>query len=122
MDLMPDEIRRHLIANGAAPDGDHGPVVNFLDPTGAAIWRITEMDPAAPDVLFGLCDLGLGCPELGCVRLSELRSVAGRFGLGIARDRHVRARHPLSVHARAAQAAGAVAEDPARRAAAASTP
>jgi hypothetical protein len=122
MDLMPDDLRRRLLANGADPGSDHWPVVKLFDPTGAATWLITEMDPGAPDVLFGLCDLGLGCPELGCVRLSELRSVTGRFGLGIERDLQFRARHSLSVYARAAQAAGAITEDPARLAAAASTP
>ena len=31
-------------------------------------------------VAFGLCDLGIGCPELGYVSLSELKSVRGRLG------------------------------------------
>lgn len=111
MDLMPDHLRQRLVANGAAAAGtDHVPVIKFFDPTGAATWLITEMMPDDPDILFGLCDLGLGCPELGSVRLSELQSVRGRFGLGIERDLHFRARFPLSVYARAAQAAGAITE------------
>lgn len=65
MDLMPDDIRQRLLANGAAEvETDHLPVVKFFDPTGAATWLITEMMPDEPDILFGLCDLGMGCPEL----------------------------------------------------------
>ncbi len=74
MDRMPDDIRQRLLANGAADprtgirgETDHLPVVKFFDPTGAATWLITEMMQDEPDILFGLCDLGLGCPELGYV-------------------------------------------------------
>lgn len=111
MDLMPDDLRSRLLANGGATPGtDHVPVVKFFDPTGAATWLITEMMPDDPDILFGLCDLGMGCPELGSVRLSELQSVRGRFGLGIERDLQFMARYPLSVYARAAYGAGAITE------------
>src|SRR3546814_16259744 len=61
------------------------------------------MDPDEPDILFGLCDLGLGFPELGSVRLSELESVEGPLGLGIERDLYFEARYPLSVYAEAAR-------------------
>lgn len=111
MELMPDDIRARLLANGAAdPETDHVPVVKFFDPTGAATWLITEMMPDEPDILFGLCDLGMGCPELGYVSLSELQSVTGRLGLGIERDLSFAARFPLSVYARAAQSAGGITE------------
>ena len=33
-----------------------------------------------------LCDLGMGFPEFGTVRISELESFRGEFGLGIERD------------------------------------
>jgi len=111
MDLMPDDIRQRLLANGAAEvETDHMPVVKFFDPTGAATWLITEMMPDEPDILFGLCDLGMGCPELGYVSLAELQSVTGRLGLGIERDFYFTARFPLSVYARAAQIAGGITE------------
>jgi hypothetical protein len=116
MDLMPEDIRARLLANGAMPEEtDHLPVVKYFDPCGAATWIITELMPAegdgvAPDILFGLCDLGMGCPELGYVRLSELRSVRGRLGLGIERDFFFRARYPLSVYAHAAQRRGRIVE------------
>src|SRR3546814_17413477 len=66
------------------------------------------MDPDEPDILFGLCDLGLGFPELGSVRLSELESVEGPLGLGIERDLYFEARYPLSVYAEAARRADSI--------------
>src|SRR3546814_11388708 len=66
------------------------------------------MDPDEPDILFGLCDLGLGFPELGSVRLSELESVEGPLGLGIERDLYFEARYPLSVSAEAACRAASI--------------
>jgi hypothetical protein len=116
MDLMPDDIRARLLANGAVPqETGHQPVVKYFDPCGAATWIITELMPAEaegvePDILFGLCDLGFGCPELGYVSLSELRSVTGRLGLGIERDLYFKARYPLSVYAHAAHKRGRVVE------------
>jgi hypothetical protein len=107
---MPDDIRAKLLANGAVPDADHRPVVKFFDPTGAATWLITDMMPDDPDTLFGLCDLGMGCPELGSVSLSELQSVAGALGLGIERDLYFEARYSLSVYAEAARVAGGITE------------
>jgi hypothetical protein len=40
---------------------------------------------------FGLCDLGMGCPELGYVSVMELQSVRGKLGLPVERDRHFEA-------------------------------
>ena len=111
MDLMPDDIRERLLANGAVgAETDPIPVVKFFDPTGPATWLITAMMPDAPDILFGLCDLGLGCPELGTVSLSDLRSVKGRLGLGIERDLHFSGRFVLSIYAEAARISGRIIE------------
>jgi len=108
MQLITPEIERRLLANGRRAGEDHRPVVRFFHASGPATWLITEMDPAAPDLLFGLADLGFGFPELGSVSLRELESVKGLFGLGIERDLHFEARYPLSVYAEAARAAGAI--------------
>lgn len=111
MDLMPDDIRERLLANGAAErETDHVPVVKFFDPSGAATWLVTEMMQDDHDILFGLCDLGMGCAELGYVSLSELQSVKGRLGLGIERDLSFVARFPISVYAEAARIAGRITE------------
>ena len=40
-------------------------------------------------MLYGLCDLGMGFPELGSVWLGELKDLEfPPFGLGVERDRH----------------------------------
>jgi hypothetical protein len=112
MELLTDELRLALLNNGAVPDGaDHMPVVKFFTPDGAATWLITEMYPDDPDILFGLCDLGLGFPELGNVSLSELKKVRGAIGLPVERDLHFRATHTLSVYTEAARLAGGIVEN-----------
>lgn len=110
MILIPDDIRARLLANGAAPsETDHVPVVKLFDPCGAATWLLTELLPDG-DSLFGLCDLGFGCPELGYVSLAEIESVKGPLGLGIERDLHFASRFPVSVYAEAARRAGRITE------------
>jgi len=112
MRLLTDALRKQLLNNGAVPDGtDHKPVVKLFTPDAAATWLITEMSPDDPDCLFGLCDLGLGFPELGTVSLLELKSVRGKLGLLVERDRHFKATHTLSVYAEAARRAGRIVEN-----------
>lgn len=111
MDLLTPALRQRLLANGANR-GDHVPVVKFFNPLGAAAWLISELD-ADGGTLFGLADHELGCPELGSVSLAELASVRLPLGLGIERDLHFAARHPLSVHAAAARAQRRITENPA---------
>jgi len=69
-------------------DIDFYPVVKLFTPDGAATWLLSEIFPDDPDIAFGLCDLGVGCPEFGTVRISELESARGTLGLPIERDRH----------------------------------
>jgi Protein of unknown function (DUF2958) len=40
----------------------------------------------------------MGFPEFGTVRLSELASIKGRFGLGIEGDLHFKADKPISAY------------------------
>lgn len=108
--LISDDLRAQLLRNGDDPEADHLPVLKLFYPTGAATWLLTEMLPHNPDLLFGLCDLGMGFPELGYVSLAEIESVRGRLGLGIERDAHFIARFPLSVYAEAARRAGSITE------------
>jgi hypothetical protein len=110
MILIPDDIRARLLANGAAErEDDHIPVVKLFSPSGAATWIITEM-MADGDTLFGLADLGFGCPELGYVSLAEIESVKGPLGLCIERDLYFTPHFPLSVYAEAARIAGHITE------------
>lgn len=116
MKLLTSQIRRTLLANGllqkplrgTAQEIDFRPAVKLFNPCGAATWLLTELDPEDNDIAFGLCDLGMGCPELGSVSIRELEGVRGRLGLGIERDLHFKADKTLRQYARAAHAAGRI--------------
>lgn len=109
MKLLTPDLRARLLANGREPDTDHVPVVKFFNPVGAATWLATELNEDG-DILFGLADLGFGCPELGSYSLSEIASVRLPFGLGIERDLFFEAAYPISVYAEAARRAGRIVE------------
>jgi len=85
---------------------DHAPVVKLFTPDGGATWLLSEIEPDDPDIAFGLCDLGLGFPELGSVRISVLLAHRGRLGLPIERDLHFKADASISTYAHRAQVAG----------------
>ena len=112
MIVIPQHLWDRLLANGQAPDGtDHLPVVKFFDPAGAATWLVTEVCPDDHDSLFGLCDLGMGFPELGYVSLAELKGTNNRLGIPLERDLFFAPRHPLSVYAEAARRAERITEN-----------
>ena len=79
-------------------------VVKLFNPSGNQTWLITEM--GLDGMAFGLCDLGLGCPELGYVNILELSSFRGRFGLGIESDKWFEAEKTLNEYAIEAYEAG----------------
>ena len=110
--LITDEQRVLLLANGRESlqnlDFDPKPVVKLFTPDAGATWLLTEIDPNDHDHAFGLCDLGLGAPELGWVSLQELMTVRGRLGLPVERDLHFRAEKRLSAYARDARLAGRI--------------
>lgn len=115
MILLPAHLRLALNANGltgrilAARDErfDPRPVVKFFNPVGAATWLASEIDEDG-DTLFGLADLGFGCPELGCFSLREIEAVRLPFGLAIERDAHFDGLAPLSTWADAARRLGTI--------------
>ena len=110
--LITDAQRVLLLANGRKtlqnPDFDPAPVVKLFTPDAGATWLLTEIDPEDHDHAFGLCDLGLGAPELGWVSLQELATERGRLGLPVERDLHFRAEKRLSAYARDARLAGRI--------------
>jgi len=118
MILLTQELHDRLLANGRQRDVDRVPAVKFFNPVGTATWLATELDEDG-DTLFGLADLGFGCPELGSFSLMEIASVRLPFGLGIERDLYFAGVFPLSVYAGAARKAGRIVEDDARLSAAA---
>jgi hypothetical protein len=97
---------RDAVANGRT-EPDPAPVVRLFNPFGAATWLATELDEDG-DTLFGLADLGFGCPELGSFSLSEIASVELPFGLRIERDLAFRGHFPLSAYAEAARRTGSI--------------
>ena len=95
MKLFTQVIEQQLLDNGRrnaeriAIDGDtvdFRPVVKLFTPDAGCTWLLTEIDPQNPDIAFGLCDLGMGCPELGSVSLAEIRALRGKLGLPVERD------------------------------------
>jgi hypothetical protein len=91
--------------NGEA-DIDFKPVVKLFTPDAQCTWLLTEL--GNDDIAFGLCDLGLGCPEVGFVCMRELREARGPLGLPIERDQHFDADKTLSAYADEARARGRI--------------
>jgi Protein of unknown function (DUF2958) len=103
MTLLTSIQREQLLANGRAQSAqlelsdasiDFHPVLKLFTPDANATWLLTELD--ADGIAFGLCDVGLGEPELGYVSLAELEGVRGRLGLPIECDASFAAEHTLS--------------------------
>lgn len=116
MKLLTQAQREQLVSNGRQQEPVRGtddeidfrPVVKLFTPDANATWLLTEIDPENPDIAFGLCDLGMGCPELGSVSLSEIASIRGRLRLPVERDLHFEADQTLSAYAKAASVAGCI--------------
>lgn len=116
MKLLTQSIREQLLRNGRLKDQYAGtdsepdllPVVKLFTPDANCTWLLTEVDPADPDIAFGLCDLGMGFPELGAVSISELESVRGKLGLPVERDLHFRPTKTISAYAEEARQHGSI--------------
>lgn len=116
MELLTADIEAKLLANGQAsaakPGGiDHQPVVKFFTPDAGATWLLSELDPEDPDIAFGLCDLGVGCPEMGSVRISEIKEVRGALRLPVERDLHFTPAMTVGEYAAKASDAGRIVYD-----------
>jgi hypothetical protein len=111
--LLTPALTKVLIANGhrslADEHFDPLPVAKLFTPDAGATWLLSEIDPHDHDRAFGLCDLGLGCPELGWMSLAELASVRGQLGLPVERELYWTASKPLSAYAAEARARGRIA-------------
>jgi hypothetical protein len=110
--LITDDERAQLLANGQARAAgralDPLPVVKLFTPDAHATWLLAALDPADGDTAYGLCDLGIGMPELGTVKLSALADIAGPHNQPILRDRYFRATRTLSEYARLARLNGSI--------------
>ena len=110
--LITDEQRAELLANGRASaegqDIDPVPIVKLFTPDAHTTWLLTELDPEDGDTAFGLCDVGIGMPELGTVRISDLASILGPLKLPVERDWYFVAKRTLSDYARLARINGSI--------------
>ena len=104
MTLITKALTEQLLANGRAQRAamdkgadalDFKPVVKLFTPDAQCTWLLTELDDG---LLFGLCDLGMGEPELGYVSIAELSTVRGKLGLPVERDRHFVANKTISAY------------------------
>ncbi|WP_395336800.1 DUF2958 domain-containing protein [Novosphingobium sp. BL-8H] len=111
MSLISRATRAMLSANFehcmVHPKFDPLPLVRLFNPMGRAVWLVTELY-ADDDTLFGLADLGFGCPELGIFSLREIEAVRLPMGLAIERDLGFSTWHRLSVWAEASRMAGSI--------------
>jgi DUF2958 family protein len=128
--LLPPEIKARLLEHGRknaeriakdgngrafplrsqalAQPGDFHPVVKLFTPDANCTWLLSEIDPENEDVGFGLCDLGMGYPELGSVSLSEITALRGKLGLPVERDLHFKAEKSLAAYANEARLLGRI--------------
>ncbi|KFL44998.1 hypothetical protein IL54_0365 [Sphingobium sp. ba1] len=112
--LTPDlryALRANAISSAAAQAQemrfDPVPVVKFFNPLGAGTWLATELY-GDNDTLFGLADLGFGCPEMGVFSLMEVQNVRLPYGMRIERDEGFYSHHPLTCWADTARRAGSI--------------
>ena len=104
MKLLTSQQEKKLLANGLKMQEvdiscSVQPVVKLFMPDGAGTWLLAWIDPCDRDIAWGLCDLGLGFPELGTVSLSELAELRGALGLNVERDKYFKANKTLSEYA-----------------------
>jgi hypothetical protein len=105
MNFLTDDLKQKLLDNGKPENRykDHPPIVRLFIPLTSCSWLLSELDYEEPDIAFGLCDLGIGFPELGWVSLHELASVKAGGLLPVICDHDFKASFPMSVYAAAAR-------------------
>lgn len=110
MKLYTKEQLAQLKANGSPENAGfyHIPVVKWFTPDANATWLVTEILDENEEEAFGLCDLGLGFPELGYISLSEIRSFRGKMGLPIERDLSFEGKFPINLYYKLAYEKGRI--------------
>ncbi|TZG25649.1 DUF2958 domain-containing protein [Sphingomonas montanisoli] len=96
--LRANHINRRAAAERRQFEPDPTPVIKFFNPLGAQTWLATELADD-DDAVWGLADLGFGCPEVGPWSLSELSSIRLPFGMSIEIDQNFSSGVPISVWA-----------------------
>jgi hypothetical protein len=110
--LITNEQRAQLLANGrtraADAQADLWPVVRLFTPDAHATWLLVALDPADGDTAWGLCDVGIGMPELDTIKLSDLAAIVGPNQLPVRRDLYFQSVRPMSEYLRLAQDNGSI--------------
>ena len=88
---------------------DFQPVVKWFDQLSRATWLISEVDDTET-MAFGLCDLGMGFPEMGSVSIDDINSIKLVDSYRIVKDIHWQAFQSLTQYANDARRAGCIAE------------
>jgi hypothetical protein len=99
---------QELLQNGSVQERDknHAPVVKLFLSGTSATWLLSEINPEDQSIAFGLCDLGMGFPELGSVDLVELDQLRSKYCLQIEQDFSFEARCLMSVYLQASRMEG----------------
>jgi hypothetical protein len=112
MSLISEDQREQLLSNGRGAAkgarGDPLPVVKLFTPDAHAVWLLSELDPADGDTAYGLCDVGIGAPELAHVKLSDLQAIRGPNKLPVKCDPHFKPKRRISEYAAHAAADGSI--------------
>lgn len=112
MKLITKEIEKKLMKNIQIHEKFRKPYLKLFSPVGSGTWLISEIESGSIEegdaILFGLCDLGMGEPDIGSVSLKELAAVRLPFGLGIERDLHWQPTKTLIQYAQDAREQGKI--------------
>ncbi|MBF5003726.1 DUF2958 domain-containing protein [Diaphorobacter caeni] len=110
--LITEDERQQLLAHGetraAGRAIDPLPVVRLFTPDAHATWLLAALDPADGDTAWGVCNVGIGMPALGTIKLSDLASIVGPRQQSVMRDRYFQAVRPLSEYLRLMQENGGI--------------
>ncbi|OCX51918.1 hypothetical protein BEL04_18115 [Mucilaginibacter sp. PPCGB 2223] len=111
-DLLTPQQYDLLIQNGGdkSYDKDYPPVAKLFLTNSNFVWLISELDPEYPEIAFGLCDLGMGWPELGYVNIDEILACQNPL-VQLENDLSFEGKYPLTVYARAARRADKIVTD-----------
>ena len=99
-----EENGRMMAAGGVS--GTLRPVVKLFTPDAGATWLLAWLGDG--DMAWGLCDPGLGAPQIGSVSLGRLAALRGPLGLPVERDLDFTPEMTLADYASRALVAGRV--------------
>ena len=108
MKLLTKDIERKLIQQFEQEDTPNKKPYLKLFGGSSATWLISEYNKDE-GMYFGLCDLGLGTPELGYVSKDEIEALrCPPFGLPVERDRFFEPKKTLTEYATDARTKGSI--------------